>query len=293
MWFRRRTDPMSAYERGNECVSRGDATGAATWYQKAIDSGDMHAAVEAGIKLGIMSKRLGDFARAESAYRAAMATGHPGRAPVAAYLLTAVLQKQARHRDAIEAYEYIVASGHELAVNALIMLGEIHHYDLPEADRDLGRAADYFRRAIDTGDPDHAPKAMVSLADVYAKDQPQAAIEWYERAIDTGHVEAAPAARKSLLGLKARLGDEAPELPGPGLREAVGASGHWLLLDRYGKVYGIWFEDELAGSRCSADPSKVDRILMDNGVTTLVAETYFSFPDGDRGGYTIEFRPSN
>lgn len=290
MAFWRSNDPMRLFERGNSLWESGKFARADDMYRRAIDSGHPRAAVEAGIKLGIMRKQLGNLSGAEDVLRQAMLVDDSERAPTAAYVLTGVLQARGRHRDAIGVYRRIIDSGHPtMAPMATLSLAELYRYDLTEDERDLELAADLYRRAIDTRDPDIAPKAMTSLAELYAEDDPEAAVELLRKVADSGHLEAAPVARRQLRELQTRMGEQADAAPGPSRRPAAGDSGCFLLLDDDGGVFGLWFEDMMAGDACSADPEQIKKILVDNHLTKLLNASYRSYPDGDRGGYTIEF----
>jgi tetratricopeptide (TPR) repeat protein len=285
----RKKDPMAVFERGNTLAARGDVSGAIAQYEKAIGSGHPPAVVEAGIKLGIMRKRLGDHAGAVRAYRAAMDTGYPERAPVAAFLLGGVLSATGRFREATSAYQYVINSRHDLTASAHLCLAEMIRYDMPADERDLELAAAYYERAIATGDPQTAPKAMIGMGEIHQTSNPDAAIDLYQRALDSGHIEAAPVARRLLRALRESRGERTEAAPGPSMRRAAGDSGCYLVLDADGAVRGLWFEDMDAGDACSADPARVNAILYENDLRTLMSATYFAGPDGDRGGYLISF----
>jgi tetratricopeptide (TPR) repeat protein len=280
---------MAAFERGNKLAARGDVSGAAEQYQKAIDSRDPQAVVEAGIKLGIVRKQLGDHAGAIRAYRAAMDTGYPERAPVAAFLLGGVLSNTGRFREATSAYQYVINSRHDLTASAHLCLAEMVRYDMPEDQRDVELAAVYYERAIATGDPQTAPKAMIGMGEIRQAKNPDAAIDLYQRALDSGHVEAAPVARKLLRALRESRGEQVEATAGPSMRPAAGDSGCYLVLDADGAVRGLWFEDLDAGDACSADPGRINAILYENDLRTLMSASYFAGPDGERGGYLISF----
>ncbi|MQM28995.1 hypothetical protein [Glycomyces albidus] len=79
----------------------------------------------------------------------------------------------------------------------------------------------------------------------------------------------------------------------PNQRLAVGDPGCFILQDEDGQVFGLWFEDAMSGDAYSADPTKVRKILVDNSLGSLLDATYSSYPDGDRGGYTIQFHRDN
>ena len=58
---------------------------------------------------------------------------------------------------------------------------------------------DWWQRAIATGHPDHAPKAMFGLGVLEAQDgNPGQARHWYQQAIGTGHPDQAPKAMVNL-----------------------------------------------------------------------------------------------
>jgi tetratricopeptide (TPR) repeat protein len=277
---------MVMFERGVELARRGDLDGAAVQYQKAIDSGHPDAVAEAGIKLGIVRDKAGDKASAMSAFRAAMATGHPERAPVAAFLLAGVLSGDGRYSDAADAYTYVIDSGHTLAPSALVCqaeLARLHRFDLV-------LAAELFQCAIDSGDSDSAPKAMIGLARLLETNAPDAAVELYLRAIDTEHSEAAAWARADLRALRERRGERVDVAAPPSMRPAVGDSGCHLLLDEDAVVQALWFEDRAAGAACSADRRLVQEVLRENKLFGLMSAGYRAHPDYERGGYLIRFR---
>jgi tetratricopeptide (TPR) repeat protein len=277
---------MVMFERGVELARRGDLDGAAVQYQKAIDSGHHLAVAEAGIKLGIVRNKAGDKAGAMSAFRAAMGTGHPERAPVAAFLLAGVLSADGRYSDAADAYTYVIDSGHALAPSALLSqaeLARLHRLDLV-------LAAELFQRAIDSGDPDSAPKAMIGLARLMETNAPDAAVELYQRATDSEHPEAAAWARADLRALRERRGEPVDLPPVPSMRPAIGNSGCHLVLDEDAVVQALWFEDGAAGAACSADPRLVQGVLHENKLFSLMSAGYQAHSDYERGGYLIRFR---
>ncbi|HEY0453649.1 tetratricopeptide repeat protein [Actinophytocola sp.] len=271
---------MDMFERGNELFRKGDERGAAAAYQAAVDSGHQYATAEAGIKLGIMRRRAGEYPQAVIAYRAAMGTGHPEKAPVAAFLLAGVLSDTGSYREAVDTYEYVIGSGHSMVPSALLCMAEVLRYDL----NDLAKAAKTYRRAIDTGDPASAPPAMVELASLLRTNGPEAAIALYERAIASGHVEAVPLARRALREMRGEPDGT------PSTRPAAGDVDCLLVLDGDGEVHGLWFEDPAIGDACAADRGRVQDILMANGLTSLMRAGYTAAADHDTGGYRITFQ---
>jgi hypothetical protein len=180
----------------------------------------------------------------------------------------------------------VIDSGHTLAPSALLCLAELtrHHQ------RDLVLAAELFQRAIDSGDPDSAPKAMIGLARLLQTNAPDAAVKLYQRVVDSGHPEAAAWARKDLRALRELRGERVDLSPVPSMRPAVGDSGCYLVLDGDGAVRSLWFEDGAAGAACSANRRLVQEILQENNVLTLISAGYHAHPDYEGGGYLITFR---
>jgi tetratricopeptide (TPR) repeat protein len=74
---------------------------------------------------------------------------------------------------------------------------------------DIQGALDAYRRAVDSGDADVAPRASVRLGDVLASQDPKAAEAAYRGAIDSGHPDAAASAAASLGILFEEQGDVA------------------------------------------------------------------------------------
>lgn len=281
MWFAR--NPMALYERANELAMRGNTDRAIVYYRKAIDSGHQRAAAEAGIKLGLLYKRTFRLGQATDAFHAAIDTGHPDLAPVATYLLAGVLSNLQLHDAAADAYRKIIDSGHELAFEAAYALAELTHYDLNEP----RQAAALYQRIIDADDPDIAPKALFSMAQLLLDDDPDAAADLLRRAIDSGHLRAAPHARRELRALRERRGEPVdPPFP-VSLRPATGCQ---LVLDGDGEVEALWFEDGDVGYRHAVDPQLLREVLLANKLADLLDVGYAGGADGERGGYLITFR---
>jgi TPR repeat protein len=197
-----------------------------------------------------------------------------------------VLSGDGRYNDAADAYTYVIDSGHTLAPSALLCQAELARAH----QLDLVLAAELFQRAIDSGDPDSAPKAMIGLARLLETNAPDAAVELYQRSVDSGHSEAAVWARKDLRTFRERRGERVDLALVPSMRPAVGDSGCHLLLDDDGAVQALWFEDRAAGAACSANRRLVQEILHENNVLALMAAGYRAHPDYERGGYLIKFR---
>ncbi len=106
---------------------RGDAEHARAYYERAIDVNDQQSSPTAAFNLGLLLGELGDADGAEAAFNYAMKDG----------LL------------------------HERAAEAPYALGRIlRRLEKPD------RARTYFQQAIDTGDPEFAPKAALTLGDL-------------------------------------------------------------------------------------------------------------------------------
>jgi tetratricopeptide (TPR) repeat protein len=193
-----RKDPVALLARGDELAERGDHDGAIAAYRRAVGSGHPKVAAEAGVRLGTALRRSGEPAKAAAAYRAVMSTGDPDQTPRAAYLLGEVLTDTSRFDEAVAAYEVVIGTDHELRPDALLRLAEVQWFDL----HDSAAAITTYERAIDTGDPETAPSAMLGLADLLCDDAPERAADLYRRAAASGHAEAAPAARQALRQLR-------------------------------------------------------------------------------------------
>jgi tetratricopeptide (TPR) repeat protein len=189
-----RKDPAALLARGDELAERGDHDGAIAAYRRAAGSGHPAVAAAAGVRLGTALRRAGEPAKAAAAYRAAMATGDPDQTPRAAYLLGGVLTDTSRFDEAVTAYEVVIGTDHELRPDALLRLAEVQWFDL----HDNAAAMTSYERAIATGAPDTAPRALLGLADLLCDDDPERAADLYRRAADSGHAEAAPIARRAL-----------------------------------------------------------------------------------------------
>jgi TPR repeat protein len=69
-------------------------------------------------------------------------------------------------------------------------------------------SGDWWRRAVNTGDPEQAPRAMINLGNL---EQEQGNLDqarhWYQQVIDTGHADLTPVAMYNLGGLELKQGD--------------------------------------------------------------------------------------
>lgn len=240
---------------------------------------DPLAIAEANIKLGITHRRAGQHAEAIAAYRAAMETGHPEKAPVAAFFLAGVLSREGRPAEAVAAYQVVIESDNELRPSALLCVAEVYRYDLKQ----LGKAYDSYQRAAESGDEKNAPPALVGLADLLRTNAPERATELYERAIACGHAEATPMARRALRGLR---GEQEGT---PSTRPATGIDGCLLVLDGDGEVTGLLFEDPDVGDAHAADIDRLKRLLIANDLMTLMGAGYRGAYDADTGGYRLTF----
>jgi tetratricopeptide (TPR) repeat protein len=129
-------------------------------YQRAIDSGHPDFAPEAEFGLGLLLEEQGDDVGARDAYRRSIDTRRPVTAQVAAMLqLGRVLERLDDMPGARDAYQFVIDHDAQLAPTAAAYLG-----NLLEEHGDLKGACVAYRRAIESGQPDHAPGSAYRLA---------------------------------------------------------------------------------------------------------------------------------
>ncbi len=216
------TTPAALYNLGNHLRDEGDAAGAQTAYQQAIDSADTHILPKAAFNLGILLEN-NDPAAAKAAYKIAIESGHPRNAPRAAVNLGNLLWSEGDGagaksayrraigfgdieqvpmatinlgialrtegiREAAEAFESVIASNHpDLSPSAAVLLGNLLS-DAHEAER----ASRAYRLAINSGHPEQAPLACISLGNLLRhQEDNEGAAERYREAMVFGHPECA------------------------------------------------------------------------------------------------------
>jgi WD40 repeat protein len=128
------------------------------------------------LRLAEQLQQQGDAAGARAAYQKAIDSGHPEHAPAAALNLGNLLSEEARRKPLRTGYFLLLKQG------------------------DAARARAAYQKAIDSGHPEHAPAAALSLGiileEVGLEVSARAA---YQKAIDSGHPEHAASARERLL----------------------------------------------------------------------------------------------
>jgi tetratricopeptide (TPR) repeat protein len=152
---------------------------------RAAAQGDGQHSVQAAALLGEALSRLGDLQGAELAYGKVVASGNSELAPGASYALSNVRARRGDTRGAVEALRFVVQSSDPLAAEAGVWLGRL----LQELG-DRAGAQRAWERAIETGHPEHAPKAAYSLG-VQAEESGdhKMAADAFARAIDTASPE--------------------------------------------------------------------------------------------------------
>jgi tetratricopeptide (TPR) repeat protein len=157
-------------------------SGAQAAYQQAITSGHPDRAPKAAFNVGLLLEGQGDVAGARAAYRQTIATGHRDWAPLAARNLANLLTEQGDVAGARAALQQAIDSGHpEHAPAAAFFLGNL-----------------LFTKARQT-----SPSSLRGwgnlLGDLLFKQGDIAeARAAYQKAIDSGHRDWAPAAALNL-----------------------------------------------------------------------------------------------
>src|ERR671912_2471696 len=144
---------------------------------------------------GSIFDRQGERDLAVEAYQRVIASGHQEAAPRAAFNLGILFEDRGEYARAVEAYKQAIASEHaEWAPKAAFDLGILFE---DRGEYDL--AVEAYQRAIDSGHPEAAPRAAFDLGILFEdREEYDRAMEAYQRAIDSEHSDAASRARLNL-----------------------------------------------------------------------------------------------
>ncbi|TDQ00624.1 tetratricopeptide repeat protein [Labedaea rhizosphaerae] len=108
-FFRRKS--RHAIDTGRRLHQGGDLDSARRAYQRAADSGDLHAAPAGQWNLGMLARDAGDDAAAREHYRRTIESGHPAWSLRAALALGQLHEDHGEVDKAIARYEWAVDSG--------------------------------------------------------------------------------------------------------------------------------------------------------------------------------------
>jgi tetratricopeptide (TPR) repeat protein len=147
---------------------------------------------------------------------------------------------------AVQAWRAVAASDSPLAHRAARCLGWALHEQ-----RDITGAEAAYNQAIDSGDPDEAPAAMIDYGVLrWSIDDLAGAQAAFEQAIAADHPDLVPLASVNLARVLARQGDAAK---GQAILRRVAASGHPDQAPRALRSLGYLLEDsgDVAGARAA------------------------------------------
>ena len=122
--------------------------------------------------------------------------------PWATFQLGSIFERQGKCAQAVEAYQQVIASGHQeaaprAAFNLGILFEERGEYDLAE---------EAYQQAIDSEHAEWAPKAAFDLGMLFEeREEYDRAEQAYQQAINSGHPEVAPKGMHNLRGLPMRF----------------------------------------------------------------------------------------
>jgi hypothetical protein len=91
---RGRQEAIAAIQLGAIRAEQGDRAGAATAFQRAMDSSDADLAPRAALNLGVLHAQYADWDMAAAALELAIKSRHPHEPPRAPYKLGGVPQRQ-------------------------------------------------------------------------------------------------------------------------------------------------------------------------------------------------------
>jgi cellulose synthase operon protein C len=162
--------------------------------EQATRSGDPESAGHAFFLLGASWGEDGEVARAEEAYRGAIASGNSAFAGLALFWRGELRRRTGRRDEARKDFARASNADPETAVRAGYALAE-----LANEDRDTAALCDAFQRIVDAGHPQHSPLAAIEYGDLLVRlNRAADAVQLYVIAVETGSAEASAQARSRL-----------------------------------------------------------------------------------------------
>jgi tetratricopeptide (TPR) repeat protein len=202
----RMRSPRKAIELGNSLRAAGDVEGARQAYQRAIDSGDLHAVPAGEWATGALLLDTGDVAGACAAFRRAISSGHPAWSVRAALNLAEALEDSGDPAGAIEQYRSVAdqpADDPDLEVFVRRAAVRLEILLIRQGDQEA--AAQVYRRAIGAGGTaERASFALNRAYELQRRGDLAAAVASYEEAIDLGDPVLSPRATQMLASLVER-----------------------------------------------------------------------------------------
>jgi tetratricopeptide (TPR) repeat protein len=188
---------LGANESTGEPVSQAQGTVG----QDADQTRTTEAEPWATFHLGSIFDRQGEYDLAVEAYQQVIASGHQEAAPRAAFNLGILFEERGEYDRAEHAYRRASASKNaEWAPKAAFNLGM-----LLEERGEYNLAERAYQQAIDSGHSDAAPRARLNLGVLCEqRGAYDLAQEAYQQAIDSGHPEVAPKGVRNLRELSMR-----------------------------------------------------------------------------------------
>jgi tetratricopeptide (TPR) repeat protein len=194
----RMRSPQKAIELGNSLRAAGDVEGARQAYQRAIDSGDLHAVPAGEWSTGALLLDTGDVAGACAAFRRAISSGHPAWSVRAALNLAEALEDSGDMAGAIEQYRFVAdqpSDDPDLDVFVRRAAVRLEILLIRQGDREA--AAQVYQRAIGAGGTaERASFALNRAYELQRRGDAAAAVASYEEAVDLGDPVLSPRAAR-------------------------------------------------------------------------------------------------
>jgi tetratricopeptide (TPR) repeat protein len=199
----RMRSPQKAIELGNSLRAAGDVEGAQQAYQRAIDSGDLHAVPAGEWSTGALLLDTGDVAGACAAFRRAISSGHPAWSVRAALNLAEALEDRGDPAAAIEQYRSVADQPpDDPDLEVFVRRAAVRLEILLIRQGDQEAAAQVYRRAIGAGGTaERASFALNRAYELQRRGDAAAAVASYEEAVDLGDPVLSPRAARMLASL--------------------------------------------------------------------------------------------
>lgn len=196
----RMRSPRKALELGNSLRADGDAEGARQAYQRAIDSGDIHAVPAGEWSTGALLLEAGDVAGASAAFRRAIDSGHPAWSVRAAVNLAEALEDNGDPAGAIEQYRSLIdRPPGDPDLDVLVRRAAVRLEILLVQQGDQEAAARVYQQAIGAGSTaDRTSFALNRAYELQRRGDVAAAVTSYEEAIALGDPKLSPRASQML-----------------------------------------------------------------------------------------------
>jgi tetratricopeptide (TPR) repeat protein len=196
----RMRSPRKALELGNSLRADGDVEAARQAYQRAIDSGDIHAVPAGEWSMGALLLEAGDVAGACAAFRRAIASGHPAWSVRAALNLAEALEDNGDPAGAVEQYRSVVDyPPGDPDLDVLVRRAAVRLEILLVQQGDQEAAAQVYRRAIGAGSTaERASFALNRAYELQRRGDVTGAVASYEEAIALGDPKLSPRASQML-----------------------------------------------------------------------------------------------